>query len=123
MDASVIVSALADSGKRGAAATSALSTADLLAPHLIDLEVAHSLRRYDRRGDERAATALHRFRLIPITRFDHGPLLPRIWELRHNLTAYDAAYVALAEAIRAPLFTSDRKIATAPGHHAEVIVL
>jgi predicted nucleic acid-binding protein len=123
VDASVMVAALADRGERGFSATAALSTSNLMAPHLIDLEVAHSLRRYGRSDSERATTALRRFRLAPIARFDHAPLLPRIWELRHNLTAYDAVYVALAEATHTPLLTMDRRIANAPGHHAEVIVL
>jgi predicted nucleic acid-binding protein len=57
---------------------------------------------------------------FPLIRYQHDLLLPRIWELRHNLTAYDAAYVALAEALGAPLLTRDRRIAAAPGHRARV---
>lgn len=123
VDASVLVTALADHGERGSVASSALSETALLAPHVIDLEVVQSLRRHERGGHDRAATALRRFRLIPITRFDHTPFLSRIWELRDNLSAHDAAYIALSEATRVPLLTLDRKIANAPGHHAEVIVL
>ncbi len=100
-----------------------LAPVDLVAPHLVDLEVMQGLRRHDRQGRHDAVRALRQFRLLGIRRFDHEPLLPRIWELRHNLTAYDAAYVALAEVIEAPLFTSDRGIANAPGHRAEVVVL
>ncbi len=123
IDASVLVSALMDRDEEAEAIRATLAPADLIAPHLVDLEVMQGLRRHDRKGRHDATRALRQFRLLEIRRFDHEPLLPRIWELRHNLTAYDAAYVALAEIVEAPLFTLDRKIANAPGHHAEVIVL
>ena len=123
IDASVLVSALMDRDEKAEAVRIMLAPVDLSAPHLVDLEVIQSLRRHDRKGRHDAARALRQFRLLEIRRFDHEPLLPRIWELRHNLTAYDAAYVALAEVIEAPLFTSDRRIAAAPGHRAEVVVL
>lgn len=100
-----------------------LPSADLIAPHLVDLEVAQGLRRHERKGRHDATRALRQFRLLEIRRFDHEPLLPRIWELRNNLTSYDAAYVALAEVVGVPLLTSDRRIAKTPGHDAEVIVL
>jgi predicted nucleic acid-binding protein len=93
------------------------------APHLIDLEVTQVLRRFCSRGEiepDRCRTALADLSLSPLTRHSHALLLPRIWELRDNLTAYDAAYVALAEALDAPLLTRDRRIAAAPGHHARV---
>jgi predicted nucleic acid-binding protein len=57
---------------------------------------------------------------FPITRYPHTPLLSRIWELRHNVTAYDAAYLALAEALPAPLITRDAKLAAVAGHRARV---
>jgi predicted nucleic acid-binding protein len=57
---------------------------------------------------------------LPLTRYPHGLLLPRIWDLRHNLTAYDAVYVALAEALRAPLVTRDHRLAGASGHRARI---
>jgi predicted nucleic acid-binding protein len=57
---------------------------------------------------------------LPLRRYPHDLLLPRIWDLRNNLTAYDAAYVALAEALNAPLLTRDRRLATAAGHFAQV---
>ena len=123
IDASVLVSALMDRDEKAEAVRIMLAPVDLVAPHLVDLEVMQGLRRHDRDGLHDAVRALRQFRLLEIRRFDHEPLLPRIWELRHNLTAYDAAYVALAEVIAAPLFTSDRRIATAPGHRAEVVVL
>jgi len=123
IDASVLLSALMDRDEEAEAVRARLAPANLIAPHLVDLEVMQGLRRHDRNGRHDAVRALRQFRLLEIQRFDHEPLLPRIWELRHNLTAYDAAYIALAEVVGAPLFTSDRRIANAPGHHAEVIVL
>jgi predicted nucleic acid-binding protein len=95
----------------------------LHAPHLIDLEVAQTLRRYESTGEmspDRARHALLLFVQMPIERHAHWPLLDRVWELRRNLTAYDAAYVALAEALDAPLLTCDRALASAPGHRAVV---
>ena len=93
----------------------------LHAPHLIDLEVAQTLRRYQMAGEispQRAQDAIAAFTEMPLERHPHWPLLNRIWELRHNLTAYDAAYVALAEALSSPLLTCDQAIAVAPGHRA-----
>lgn len=118
-----MIAALTEPGERGAAASATLSTSNLVAPHLLDIEVAQALRRHDRTGRRAATRALEEFGTMTIRRFDHQPLLPRIWELRYNLTAYDAIYVALAEAVGTPLLTLDRRIANAPGHHAEVIVL
>jgi len=98
----------------------------LHAPHLIDLEVAQTLRRFVRANAmtaARASTALDDFAELDVERYEHGPLLPRIWALRANLTAYDAAYVALAEALEVPLLTTDVKLAGAPGILCEVIVV
>jgi predicted nucleic acid-binding protein len=98
----------------------------LHAPHLIDLEVAQVLRRYASAGQiaaEEGEIALGDFANFPIRRFPHGLLLSRIWELRHNLTAYDAAYVALAEALDASLLTRDERLATSPGHRVRIEVL
>jgi predicted nucleic acid-binding protein len=85
------------------------------APHLLDLEVAQSLRRYERLGQ----IAPERL----IERYPHDPLLPRIWALRSNATAYDAAYLALAEALDATLLTADNKMTSVPGHRARVEVV
>lgn len=88
----------------------------LHAPHLLDVEVAQVLRRYARSGaisPDRGAEALTDLADLPINRYPHFILLPRIWQLRHNLTAYDAAYLALAEALDAPLLTRDRALASA----------
>lgn len=95
----------------------------LHAPQLIDLEVAETLRRYEITGEmspDRAREALLAFAGMPLERHSHWPFLDRIWELRHDVTAYDAAYVALAEALDAPLLTCDRALAAAPGHRAVV---
>lgn len=93
------------------------------APHLLDVEVAQVLRRYAGRGvlyPDRARQAVELLPVLPVTRYAHEPLLERIWALRDNLTAYDAAYVALAEGLRAPLVTRDRRIAGAPGMAATI---
>jgi len=123
VDASAVVNALTNPGDRGAEARLMLAEPDLLAPHLIDLEVAQGLRRVGLLRSADMTGALHRYRSLSIRRFEHLPLLSRIWELRNNLTAYDAAYVALAEATGAPLVTADRKLASTPGHRAEAIVV
>lgn len=97
----------------------------LHAPHLLDVEVAQVLRRLVRDGElkaERAAVALTDLRDLPVERYSHEILLPRIWSLRYNLTAYDATYVALAEVLGATLLTRDSRISRAPGHSAQVEV-
>ncbi len=91
----------------------------LHAPHLLDVEVAQVLRRYAAAGelsDERGLEALMDLVDFPVHRYPHDVLLPRIWELRHNVTAYDAAYLALAETLAAPLVTCDARLGTAPRH-------
>lgn len=93
-------------------------TLGLHAPHLVDIEVAQALRRYVMSGqlDVVAATsALENFREFDLERHEHEPLLPRVWALRQNLTAYDAVYVALAEALDTTLLTCDGRLARAPG--------
>jgi predicted nucleic acid-binding protein len=93
------------------------------APHLLDLEVAQVLRRYCAGRElepERAQQALTDLIDLPITRYRHDIFLFRIWELRQNATAYDAAYIALAEALSAPLITRDARLAATPGHRARV---
>lgn len=97
----------------------------LHAPHLIDVEVAQVLRRYAAAGDlppERGLEALTDLADFPLSRYSHEVLLPRMWELRPNLTAYDAAYVSLAEVLVAPLVTCDARLASAPRHLAKVEV-
>lgn len=97
----------------------------LHAPHLLDVEVAQVLRRYAAAGDlspDRGLEALADLADFPVNRYAHDMLLPRIWELRHNVTAYDAAYLALAEILDAPLVTCDAKLGSAPRHTARVEV-
>ncbi|HEY7609973.1 MAG TPA: type II toxin-antitoxin system VapC family toxin [Alphaproteobacteria bacterium] len=98
----------------------------LHAPHLIDLEVAQVLRRYASTGQvdaDRCRAALSDLADFPLTRYPHDFLLPRIWELRANLTAYDASYIALAEILGAVLLTGDERLATAPGHRARIALV
>ncbi len=95
-------------------------------PHLLDLEVLQVLRRYARTSAfdaQRLEEALQDYADLRLKRYSHRILLTRIWELRHNLTAYDAAYLALAEALDAPLITRDRAFASIKGHRARVLVL
>jgi len=98
----------------------------LHAPHLIDIEVAHVIRRATANGEiaaDRGRAALEDLADFPMRRYPHVSLLPRIWELRHNLTAYDAVYVALAEAFDAPLITRDGRLAASSGHRARIELL
>ncbi len=98
----------------------------LHAPHLLDLEVAQVIRRYHRGREitaDRGALILQDLIDLPLTRYPHDLLLARIWALRDNLTAYDAAYVALAEALQAPLLTRDRRLAATRGHKARMEVV
>lgn len=93
------------------------------APHLIDVEIAHVLRRYvlDGAVDEpRAVRALDHWRKLSVERYPHEPFLDRIWRLRNNVTAYDAVYVALAEALGETLVTGDRRLAGCPGLNVRV---
>jgi predicted nucleic acid-binding protein len=95
----------------------------LHAPHLLDVEVAQVVRRYAMNGEidgERGRAALVDLADFPLRRYPHDFLLPRVWELRNNLTAYDAVYVALAEALNAPLLTRDQRLANTAGHHAQI---
>lgn len=96
---------------------------DLHGPHLIDTELLHALRRLTLNreiSDERAADTRSDFEELALVRYPHAPLSDRVWELRHNMTAYDATFVALAEVLRVPLITCDARLASAPGHGAEI---
>jgi predicted nucleic acid-binding protein len=126
VDASVLVALVAEDGKDAREARERLAEQALLAPELADLEVASAVRRAQRMGrigQDRAIQALADLASLPIWRVSHAPLLRRIWALRDNLTPYDAAYVALAEALRAQLLTRDARLARAPGIRCEVVVL
>ena len=124
VDASVVVEVLLRTPAADAIAERVFDPREALhAPHLMDVEVTQVLRRYVARGEVkpehgRALVAL--LAQLPITRHAHQPLLARIWALRENLTAYDAAYVALAEGLRAPLLTRDKRLASASGFLASV---
>ena len=96
---------------------------NLFAPHLLDLEVLQVLRRYYAFGEidsERGKEAIEDLKDLPIHRYRHDIFSHRIWELRHNMTAYDAAYVALAETLPATLLTRDAHLASAAGHEAVI---
>jgi len=98
-------------------------TDSLHAPHVLDLEVAHTLRRLVRESAltaARAEEALTDLLVLRVLRHPHSSFLPRIWQLRHNLSAYDAAYVALAERLDAALLTRDTRLAAASGHSASI---
>jgi len=98
----------------------------LHAPHLLDVEVCQALRKCVLSGlmtDTEGTEALRDFASLPVRRYEHEPLLERIWDLRANLTAYDAVYVTLAEALSAPLVTCDVRLRGASGHTAKVEVL
>lgn len=126
VDASVLAPALADDGDDGDRARERLRGEELAAPALVDLEVVSTLRRAARSGrldDRRSAQALADLIALPLRRVPHLRLLPRVWELRDNLTAYDAAYVALAEALGALLLTADGPLSRATGVSCDVEVL
>lgn len=98
----------------------------ILVPHVCDLEVVSAVRSIVRRGVAdvtRAEAALTAYLALPLERFDHGPLLRHIFEMRANFSAYDAAYVALAEAVDATLYTSDVRLAGAVRAHSAVEVV
>lgn len=95
----------------------------LHAPHLLDVEVAQVIRRYAANGEldaDRGRSAIADLADLPLRRYPHDFLLARVWDLRNNLTAYDAIYVALAEALDAPLLTRDKRLAASGGHHARI---
>jgi predicted nucleic acid-binding protein len=95
----------------------------LHAPHLLDVEVCQVLRRYERTGEldaPRGQQAIQDLLDFPLTRYPHDVLLPRIWDLRHNATAYDAAYLALAEALGATLVTRDAALASVPARRVRI---
>ena len=126
VDASVVVTALADDGPDGDRVRARLRGERLATPSVLDLEVASVLRRLAATGsldDRRAVLALDDLRSLRIERAPHVRLLARCWELRQNLTVYDAAYVALAELTASILLTGDRRLAAAPGTTCTVEVL
>lgn len=126
VDASVLFPALADDGSDGDAVRARLRGESLAAPELIDLETGSVIRRRLSVGGldaRRAELALIDLVELRLRRIRHRPLLPRCWELRENLTVYDASYVAAAELLDAVLVTADARMAAAPGLRCEVDLL
>jgi predicted nucleic acid-binding protein len=122
IDASVVVAALVDAGPAGRWAESVLASAPLVAPHLMPVEVANILRRATLAGEISADVAsLAHGDLISlrVALFPYPPFASRVWDLRANLTAYDAWYVALAESLGARLATLDVRLSRAPGVDCE----
>ena len=124
LDASVVIELLINSELAKSLGRKLADSNDtFIVPHLLDVEVISGLRRMvaGRRLDShRIETLLTGLAELPAERYPHTPLLPRIWELRHNFTPYDAAYIALAEATGAVLYTCDQKLRK--GHRAEVVL-
>jgi predicted nucleic acid-binding protein len=126
VDASVIVTALADDNPNGDRARSRLRGERLVAPHLLDVEVVSAWRRLAARGDlddRRVDLAMRDLNALRVERVPHTRLVGRAWELRENLTVYDAVYVALAEALDIILVTADRRLQEAPGSRCPVEML
>lgn len=127
LDASAAVELVLQTARAERIAARALHPAERLhAPHLIDIEVAQAMRRLVQAKEitvARADVALMDFEGLVIERHAHRPLFRRVWGLRASLSAYDAAYVALAEALAAPMLTCDEKLAGAHGHKAKIEVV
>jgi predicted nucleic acid-binding protein len=125
VDASAVVAALVDGGPDGRWAATELARETLAAPHLMPVEAANILRRAVIVGDlsiDVASLAHADLVQLPVELFPYEPQAERVWELRDNLTAYDAWYVALAELLDASLVTLDERIARAPGLRCKVLV-
>ena len=125
VDTSAVIGVLAGQPRVPGLVDRLIGDGDLHAPHLIDVEFQHALRRLVVSGtisDDRAADARMDFVNLTIVRYPHVSLANRMWELRHNVTAYDAAFLALAEVLDASLVTCDARLARAPGHTASVEV-
>jgi predicted nucleic acid-binding protein len=126
-DASAVLELLLGTDAAPRVAARLLDPAETLhAPHLVDVEVAQALRRYALSGDlepRQGERALADLLDLPLRRHPHTVLLRRTWELRRSISAYDAVYVALAEALGAPLVTRDARLARAHGHRARIEVI
>jgi predicted nucleic acid-binding protein len=123
VDASALLEVLLQTDAADAVERRLFSGSTLHAPHLLDLEIAQVLRRYERAGfltAQRGREALEDLAGFAIERYPHNLFMSRVWALRANATAYDACYIALAEALDAPLVTMDRRLASVPGHGARV---
>jgi predicted nucleic acid-binding protein len=117
IDTSAVLAALAERTPDAALVKRLADDGDLHAPHLIDIEILQALRGLERAGKlsaDRAADIRTDLADLAIMRYGHEPLADRVWALRDNLTAYDAVFVALSEALEAPLVTCDARLAAAP---------
>ena len=126
VDASVLAVALGDDGADGELARQRLAAETLTAPEIIDLEVVSVWRRHvaaKLMTARRASAALTDLEELPLLRAPHRPLLDRIWNLRHTVTPYDAAYIALAEAMGVVFVTADARLARAPRLECEIDVI
>lgn len=123
IDTSAVLAALAERSPDPELVRRLADDGDLHAPHLIDVEILQALRGLVRGGklsEDRAADLRTDVAAMPITRYGHEPLVDRAWTLRHNLTAYDAVFIALSEALEVPLITCDSRLAAAPGVAVEL---
>lgn len=123
VDASVLAVALGDDGADGSSARGAVADEVLAAPELVDLEVLSVWRRQVAAGKmtaRHAALAVSDLAALPLRRMSHRLVLQRCWELRNTVTVYDAAYVALAEALAIPLLTADARLSRAAGLRCEI---
>lgn len=126
IDASAVVDVLLGDSDDATVRALRLTEEALHAPHLLDVEVLHAVRGLLLRGgidQQRADLAVADLAQLEITRYPHTALRSRVWQLRDNLSAYDATYVALAEVLDMPLLTADKRLATAPGVTAQITVL
>ena len=118
VDTSAVLAALAERTSDPALRQRLVDDGDLHAPHLIDVEILHALRGLVRGGKlsaDRAYDVRTDVEALAITRYGHEPLADRVWALRDNLTAYDAVFIALSEALEVPLITCDARLAAARG--------
>jgi predicted nucleic acid-binding protein len=124
VDASVVISALIEKGPKAAWAEEVLATQSLFGPHLLPVEVAHAIRSAALSGDitpEHATGAHNELRILPVALLPYEGVADRVWQLRSNVTPYDAWYVAIAEDLGVPLATLDGNLMRSPGPRCEFV--